>query len=595
MARTHAQFEDEIRQRNHRTPEYKINIRADSTYESLDKPMWFTCANGHPDFQTKPRYIIQKASGCPKCGANRAGSKNTNTHESFISKLHQRNVVHDPVLLAPGSVYKGVHVKIKFMCPRGHPAWEATPASILSGHGCPMCGVIKSNDTHQYTHQQFLQLIKQRNEQHPTKRVQVVDGQQYKGYRQPLAFMCDYNHKWTTLPDNILNGRAGCPFCAQSKTFSHMAIEWLTEIEQREGIKIQHRGNSDKEYTIPGTKYVVDGFCPDTNTVYEFHGNYWHGNPRMYARSDINERIGKSYGELYDATIKKERVIQELGYNLVVMWEDQYDGVRLNRRVVDDFSRWTHNLAINVVMIPIGATYGRFEYEEKRKLSLSNGQQTIFVFEDEWVRNAELIKRKLAHYSSTNMAEKLHARRCDIRPCTSREKSALLEANHIQGNDNAQISYGAYHDNQLVAIMTFTSPRISVGARGTTREGVWELSRFCTDVNYRIPGIASKLLTHFKRNHTWTEIYSFADKRWSVGNMYHQLGFALVADNPPAYFYVIGGQRKHRWNYRKDVLKNTLPNYDPSLTEYQNMENHGFWRVWDCGTLKFSMVNEARP
>ena len=38
-------------------------------------------------------------------------------------------------------------------------------------------------------------------------------------------------------------------------------------------------------------------------------------------------------------------------------------------------------------------------------------------------------------------------------------------------------------------------------------------------------------------------------------------------------------------------LKNTLPLYDPSLTEYQNMQNAGFWRVWDCGTLKFTMFN----
>jgi hypothetical protein len=73
--------------------------------------------------------------------------------------------------------------------------------------------------------------------------------------------------------------------------------------------------------------------------------------------------------------------------------------------------------------------------------------------------------------------------------------------------------------------------------------------------------------------------------------MYHQLGFALIADNKPDYQYVINGVRKHRWNYRKDILKNTLQNYDPNLTEYQNMENHGYYRIWDCGTLKFSIKN----
>lgn len=216
----------------------------------------------------------------------------------------------------------------------------------------------------------------------------------------------------------------------------------------------------------------------------------------------------------------------------------------------------------------------------------------VILFEDE-MENVSLLHAKLTHYVSNNVATRIHARQCTIRECSKEEKRTLLNKNHVQGNDNAQISYGAYWGETLVAIMTFTSPRVALGQKNKTtdRAGVWELSRFCTDVKYRIPGIASKLLKHFQRNHTWKEIYSYADKRWSVGNMYRQLGFELVADNPPDYFYVVGGKRKHRWNYRKDILKNTLPNYDPSLTEYQNMVNHGFYRVWDCGTLKFSMTD----
>ena len=28
--------------------------------------------------------------------------------------------------------------------------------------------------------------------------------------------------------------------------------------------------------------YHVDGFEPKTNTVYEFNGDYWHGNPERH-------------------------------------------------------------------------------------------------------------------------------------------------------------------------------------------------------------------------------------------------------------------------------------------------------------------------
>ena len=37
---------------------------------------------------------------------------------------------------------------------------------------------------------------------------------------------------------------------------------------------------------------------------------------------------GKTFGELYKNTLQKEKLIQELGYNLVVIWE--YDWLKLN-------------------------------------------------------------------------------------------------------------------------------------------------------------------------------------------------------------------------------------------------------------------------
>jgi hypothetical protein len=78
------------------------------------------------------------------------------------------------------------------------------------------------------------------------------------------------------------------------------------------------------EWKIPGTRFRADGYCLETNTIYEFHGDYWHGNPLIYAPEEINEVSGKSMGELYQKTIERENLIQSLGFNLVVMWETEY-------------------------------------------------------------------------------------------------------------------------------------------------------------------------------------------------------------------------------------------------------------------------------
>lgn len=127
---------------------------------------------------------------------------------------------------------------------------------------------------------------------------------------------------------------------------------------------------------------------------------------------------------------------------------------------------------------------------------------------------------------------------------------------------------------------------------GQKYKGIWELSRFVTNTSYRIPGIASKLLSTFKKQNKWYKIISYADKRWSIGNLYDVLGFIMEKSNKPDYCYIIEGKRRHRWNYRKDRLKETMVDYDASLTEYQNMENAGFWRIWDCGTLRYVLYNE---
>ena len=57
---------------------------------------------------------------------------------------------------------------------------------------------------------------------------------------------------------------------------------------------------------------------------------------------------------------------------------------------------------------------------------------------------------------------------------------------------------------------------------------------------------------------------------------------------PPNYWYYQlsnTNKRWHRYNFAKHTLKTKLNNFDPQLTEYQNMLNHGYERVWDCGNL----------
>jgi hypothetical protein len=52
---------------------------------------------------------------------------------------------------------------------------------------------------------------------------------------------------------------------------------------KKENIFIQHAENiGEKELILNNKRIKCDGFCNATNTIYEFHGNFFHGHPLLY-------------------------------------------------------------------------------------------------------------------------------------------------------------------------------------------------------------------------------------------------------------------------------------------------------------------------
>ena len=52
------------------------------------------------------------------------------------------------------------------------------------------------------------------------------------------------------------------------------------------GQYIQHAINGGEQQVtlLTGQKILVDGLCMKTNTVYQFHGCFYHGHPEHYKR-----------------------------------------------------------------------------------------------------------------------------------------------------------------------------------------------------------------------------------------------------------------------------------------------------------------------
>lgn len=218
----------------------------------------------------------------------------------------------------------------------------------------------------------------------------------------------------------------------------------------------------------------------------------------------------------------------------------------------------------------------------KYQFCFEKGIQLLQFFEDEINYKYNVVKAVILNklQKSTSLCG---ARQCSLEYVDNKVANIFLDNNHLHGKNYGQkINIGAFFAGNLVGLMSFKHGNIS---RKVTE---WELDRFCCLITYNIPGLASKCFKKFiKDNSNIKKIITYADLRFASGAVYNYLGFVLVKRTVPNYYYVVGGVRKHRFSYMKSKLKEKLDIFDPQLTEYENMLNNGYDKVYDCGHLKY--------
>ncbi len=259
----------------------------------------------------------------------------------------------------------------------------------------------------------------------------------------------------------------------------------------------------------------------------------------------------------------------------------QYTSVESNRRDLitpQEIDIYLPNYAIG---IEYNGLYWHSEIFKDSKYHASKTEQCnaikihlVHIFEDEWKNNKEIVKSRLLNLigKTENI---LHGRKTKIQTISSAIANKFLKDNHIQGSGRANVHIGLFDAETLVAVMTFLKGDISKRVSG------WELNRFCTKLNTSVVGGASKLFKYFVIEYDPVKITSFADKRWSAGAFYTNLGFTHEHDSPPNYWYFLPGEviRHHRYKLRKPPKS--------LITERELRSSEGYLRIYDCGSEKY--------
>jgi hypothetical protein len=273
------------------------------------------CSRGH-EFETVPAIHLRDDSKgcCRECAHINIALKNSYTQAQWIELAIAK---HGNTYQYHKVSYVNSQTKVCIVCPT-HGEFQAAPTCHLGGTGCPSCGFEKIAISKTYTESEFTDRFNTARILHKDRytytRIFRDDG------RLMIEMSCPSHGVISQRLDHHLHGHA-CMKCVAN--YSKQQIQWLNYCSiSRPGIvHAEYSG----EYKIPGTGFMADGFHADTNTVYEYQGDFWHGNPSVFNPLDINPRTNTTYGFLFERTQKKIEDIKRRGYNVVEVWEREWE------------------------------------------------------------------------------------------------------------------------------------------------------------------------------------------------------------------------------------------------------------------------------
>jgi very-short-patch-repair endonuclease len=503
--------------------------------------------------------------GCKSCGKDfwRTEDNTTKRYNQFLKsaeKIHGNKYSYDP------KTFINNNTNIEITCP-AHGGFTQLPSNHVSGSGCPECSKILYREKRVYDNEKFIELAnKKHDNNYSYKLVNYYDSQSY------VTITCPIHGNFTQKPYAHLNGH-GCYECGAIQKSRNKVenYDWLKRVRSTHGDLYDY------------SKVTYFNNIEPVEIICKKHGEF---------RQSIHSHL-KGHGCPSCGVMKSK--MEEFVENILKLYNIDY--VRNSKNTIKnkelDFYIPKYKLAIEC-----NGNYWHSEnnggkdkkyHIEKTEKCEELGIKLIHIFEDEYMKTPKILKSKIKNNLKLT-PYKIYARKCKVEEISTDDKNNFLNKYHIQGSDKSKYKFGLYFKNNLVGVMTFCNLRKCMGS--VKNENTMELSRYATVFNFSIVGGAGKILKHFIKKYSYTNIISYADRRFSTGNVYTQLGFTKIRTTPPNYWYLEKEttflKRRHRYNYAKHLLKNKLKIYDDDLSEWENMKNNGYDRIWDCGSIKYS-------
>jgi hypothetical protein len=241
------------------------------------------------------------------------------THEQFV------NEVPKELGITITEKYIDTNTKIEYKCKHG--TNSSRPWQILKMKYCCRKGYYESGNMWRSNTNTIEDAKSRTLRDRPNTDVSNVYFEWDGRYKRLHGIKCTiHNIEYSS----ILGSKVGqCPLCYKADNLEKLKTAapkaWASQssgsfVSKKETKWLDELGITSRQVWLEDVKYKVDGYDKLSNTVYLYHGRFWHGCPKTFDPEMIHPIVKIPMKDLYEKTIYYENKIKAAGYNLIVNW-----------------------------------------------------------------------------------------------------------------------------------------------------------------------------------------------------------------------------------------------------------------------------------
>lgn len=539
-------------------------LKIEEIAPNSEREVWWYCSLHNNEWKTKVHQQVRNPKrGCLDCFYQ--GRSLSDKYPTLAKQWHPTKNT-----LTPNQVSASSEKEFWWQCDKGH-EWEKSVHNRVGGNrvrGCPYCtprnkqNIKASGKSLKNEHPEVALIF------HPYKNTKSID-EISSGTNQKVWWLGKCGHEWENRVNHQVNNNT-CSICLGRialSGFNTLEITHPQLVKEWHPTKNQNKHPQDFTY---GSDFNAYWLCS--------HNHEWD--------TKINHRTsGTGCPECVTPVSSFEKEINEWLETLSISYERNKRNIIAPYELDFFFPQKGIAIEFNGIYWHSEANGKTKNYHYNKWLACENKNiQLIQIWEDDWKRNPNLIKRMISHKLGVSSAQVIYARNTLFKPLDNIEAKNFYDENHIQGYVKSTYHYGLLHENKIVAAISYTK---------TQSKEIFNLTRFAT--SERVTGGFSKLLKQSikdikVKNPDTKEIITFSDNEYSNGKLYQNMNFKLTKSLPVDYKYIYQNKRIHKFNFRKSKIKtNPKLKYVEGLTEKELTTLNKIYKVWDSGKKKYSL------